>query len=115
MKRNAKFCYLRIENWKGVANDQDESEITTLYLLRPPRNNYQVPEVDGVLTAQSPFGTEFYFMKLERPEQFTQAVRDLVEESFQTRVDGLVMKERLSKAELIEKSNREWAKFASNR
>jgi hypothetical protein len=114
MKRNAKFCYIRFESWKGVHNDEEESDIATLYLLRPPSTNYQVPKIDGVLTAQSPFGTEWYFMKLERPEQFSQAVKDLVEESFQTRVDGLVLKDRLPKAELIEKSNRDWAEFVQN-
>ena len=110
-KRNGKWCYLRFEDWKGIYHDENESEITTLYLLRPPRTNYEVPKIDGVLTAQSPFGTEWFFMKLERPEQFSQEVKDLVEESFQTRVDGTATEERLPKKELIAKMNQDWSDF----
>ena len=50
-------------------------------------------------------------MKLERPEQFSQEVKDLVEESFQTRVDGTATEERLPKKELIAKMNQDWSDF----
>jgi hypothetical protein len=111
MKRNAKFCYLRFEGWRGVNNDQEETEIPNLYLLKSPKNGYEVPRIDGVLATQSPHGYEFYCMKLSRPEQFTSEVQSLIEDSFQARNDGLVIKERKTKAELIELANRDWAAY----
>jgi hypothetical protein len=99
MKRNAKWCYLRFESWRGPNDDEEETDVPTLYLLKSPGNGYAVPQIPGLLTAQSPHGFEFYFVRLLRPEQFTGEVQGLIGSSFKTRVDGMVVKERKARAQ----------------
>ena len=116
-KRNAKFGYLRFEVWDfkpGDGFEQGKRETGVLYLLKSPKNEYLVPKIEGVFTAQSTHGNEFYRLNLARPEQFNDQVKALIEDSFEARNDGMVTKEKKSRKELTALFESELATFRGN-
>jgi hypothetical protein len=113
-KRGSKFCYLRFEITHPEPSTESENkwtEVVVLYLLKPPRNNYQPVSIDGLFCANSPHGYEFYRINLYRPEQFTDQVEQLIEESFETRNNGTETSERRPKKELLALFEKDWRKF----
>lgn len=116
-KRNAKFSYLRFEVWDfkpGDGFEPGKREAVVLYLLKSPKNEYQVPKIDGVFTASSTHGNEFFRVNLNTPEQFNSQVKALIEEAFEARNDGLVTQEKKSRKALIALFQNELNAFRGN-
>jgi hypothetical protein len=112
-KRNAKFCYLRFDSWRGACNDQDLALVPTLYLLKHAESVPDVPCFENLLTAQSPQGYEFYIVRPSDHSQFSDQVRDLIELSFLARKDGKIIDERKSKPELRNLYKADLSKFCT--
>jgi hypothetical protein len=101
-ERGTKFFYLRFDTWRGACNNQEVTLVPTLYLLKTPENGYEVPYMNDLLAAQSQKGYEFYLIRPLEPEQICDKIHELIEQSFITRKEGMVTKERKSKPELNE-------------
>jgi hypothetical protein len=99
-QRGSKWCYLRFDLWRGPANNQKTSELPTLYLLKSPRNGYEVPRLEGVITCQSPHGYAWFLLHFCRPEQLNNEVRELIEDSYETLAENQVLSEKKDKKEM---------------
>ena len=100
-KRNAKFCYLRFES-AHIDNENVKTRFVALYLLKTPKNDYKVPVIKGITAHQSYHGFEFYTLRLFKENDFSDGIKNLVEDSFATRNNGEVIKEKRTKPELRE-------------
>jgi len=105
-KRGAKFCYLRFEDFSEKPGKPRKLGVH-LYLLKSPSNDYEVPRINGLSTHQSWHGFEFFTVKLISPEDFSDEVKSMIAESYKTRVQSEVLKERKSKKELRELAKRD--------
>ncbi len=98
-QRGSKFCYLRLDDRLPVPGEGKRLRVD-LYLLKSASNGYAIPSVDRLTTHQSLYGFEFYTVRLSTPTDFRDEIKHLIEDSFDTRVNGGVVSERKSKQEL---------------